>query len=163
MSYGVMFTESIGVELEPEQQLVLAVGLWLRTLKVNDCPELSFFLNKLISDLGANKLRYDINAPELPENKIVFSNGQVVDSPGIAPECRFAWSGAERNGVINLTQMAKQGYLRSRNTISLCWLEWAIAVNVISFKNAGVDWKPEVKVTLSPSATVGGIEKVDWL
>lgn len=159
---GLMFTKSLGLdELEPKQQLLLAVGVFLRQLKSDKPQELGFFLRILLED--TDSLKFEVNTPELPENRIVYSNGVVLKCVGIPDELRFVWLSKYRHHRLAQNSLIQQCCVKSRSTVSLRWLEWALAYWYIEFDAVGLDWQPEDIVVKTGSNTIGGIELAEFL
>lgn len=148
-------------ELSGSQELLLATILYLRQLKAKEPKQLWFFLSSIQTEEGAKQVGYNSNAPELPEDRIVWNTGEVMESPGIKDQFRFAYVHGAGNTLWLAHTIASCTH--SKFPLAKRWMEWALATAVVMLTDAGVDWIPEERRQEEFKQTIGGLEVADFL
>lgn len=144
-----------GDKVKPEDQLLLAVTIWLRTYSCDD--QYLIGLENLLKILVpfTTELKLGLGVPELPINRIVSSEGDIwrVLGPG-----KFVYTSNNWAREFDL-----QGCYDTSIQLSVHrrWLEWAMCNAVLNLDHGGKPWLRTNK-RLVP-ATIGGIELAEFL
>jgi len=142
-------------EVSSQDQLLVAVTIWLRTDVSNGYRWLG--LDNLIKILVpfSTGLKLGLDVPMLPVNHIVSSAGDIWRVPGPG---KFVYSSSNWAHELDL-----QGYYDTSIQLSVHrkWLEWALANAILNLDHAGKPWTREQKSSV-PN-TIGGIELAEFL
>jgi hypothetical protein len=144
-----------GDDIKPQDQLLLAVTIWLRTYSCDD--QYLIGLDNLIKILVpfTTELKLGLGVPTLPADRIVSSEGDIwrVVGPG-----KFVYSSSNWAREFEL-----QGYYDTSIQLSVhrSWLEWAVMNAILNLDHAGKPWLRDNK--RSVPTTIGGIELAEFL
>lgn len=155
-----LWTEETLNDLDPpsaKSMLLVATVLWLRTYSRHDPQWLG--LENLIRLLvpPSNQLSLGQGVPELPENMIVTSKGDVFEVPNVPAHARFVWCSNSAHRELDLDL---HGYSHIKHGIHFSWLEWALATASVMLYNSGIAWTDGMN---KAPLTIGGFQTADFL
>lgn len=144
-----------GDKVKPEDQLLLAVTIWLRTYSCDD--QYLIGLENLLKILVpfSTELKLGLGAPALPVDRIISSEGDIWRVPGPG---KFVYTSNNWAREFEL-----QGAYDTSIQLSVHrrWLEWAMCNAVLNLDQAGKPWRRTNKRNVP--ATIGGIELAEFL